>query len=173
LVVRYPIHHCGACALGVLLWWPLSGLAAVSAAKSPIVSATAAAPAQAAAMADYRRKLAEYIAAHRKYESAANAYWSLIADKRRIRNAKRHGNKEILIEDYVLTQPPVYAGLPKPVDPSAPAVNAPPRAHVPVVADFLQSAAKHFSFVPQRPQSEIDYKRAYAEVAAAAGLTRE
>jgi hypothetical protein len=124
-------------------------------------------------MAEYRRQLKEYIAAHRKYESAANAYWSLIANKRRLRNAKRHGNKEILIEDYVLTQPPVYAGPPKPVDPSAPAVSAPPKAHVPVVADFLQSAAKHFNFVPERPQSEIDYKRAYAQVAAAAGLTRE
>ena len=178
--MRHPIHHCGICVLGVLLLlWPLSGLAAVSAAKSPIVSATAAKPAtattpsQAAAVADYRRKLAEYIAAHRKYESVANAYWSLIASKRRIRNAKRHGNKEILIEDYVLIQPPVYAGPPKPVDPSAPAVNTPPRARVPVVADFLQSAAKHFNFVPQRPQSEIDYKRAYAQVAVAAGLTRE
>jgi len=161
-----------ACVLGALLWWPPSGLAGVSAAKSPAASATAAPPALAA-MADYRRKLAAYTAAHRKYEAAANAYWSLIADKRRIRNAKRHGNKEILIEDYVLTQPPVYAGPPQPVDPSAPAESKPPKAYVPVVADFLQSAAKHFSFVPQRPQSEIEFKRAYAQVAAAAGLTRE
>jgi hypothetical protein len=125
-------------------------------------------------MADYRRKLEAYTAARRKYEGEAEAYWNSIADKRRLRNAKRHGNKEILIEDYVLTQPPVYSGPPKPVDPSAPAENEPPpRAYVPVVADFLQSAAKHFNFVPRQPQSEIEYKRAYAAVAVAAGLTRD
>jgi hypothetical protein len=167
-----PMRHGYACVLGALLLWPPTGLAAVSFAKRPTASATAAPPALAA-MAIYRRKLAEYTAAHRKYEAVANAYWSLIADKRRIRNAKRHGNKEILIEDYVLTQPPVYAGPPRPVDPSVPTESKPPKAYVPVVADFLQSAAKHFNFVPQRPQSEIEFKRAYAQVAAAAGLTRE
>ena len=161
-----------ACVLGALLWWPLSGLAATGAAKSSTASVTAASPALAA-MEDYRRKLAAYTVAHRKYEAVANAYWSLIADKRRIRNAKRHGNKDILIEDYVLSQPPVYAGPPRPVDPSASPESKPPKAYVPVVADFLQSAAKHFNFVPQRPQSEVEFKRAYAQVAVTAGLTRE
>jgi hypothetical protein len=160
----------GVCMLALLLW-PLSGSAA---ARAPVVAAVAGAPALSPAMAEYRRKLAEYTAARRKYEGAAHAYWSLIADKRRIRNAKRHAGKEIAIEDYVLTQPPVYAGPPKPVDPAAPPEGAPPpRSYVPVVADFLAAAAKHFNFVPQRPQSEIDFKRAYAEAAAAAGLTRE
>jgi hypothetical protein len=165
----HSMSYCCGCVLGALLLLP--GCAAAGAVISPTVSA----PGQPAltAMADYRRKLAAYTAAHWKYEAVANAYWSLIADKRRIRNAKRHGNKEILIEDYVLTQPPVYAGPPRPVDPSAPTESQPPKAYVPVVADFLQSAAKHFNFVPQRPQSEIEFKRAYAEVAATAGLTRE
>jgi hypothetical protein len=164
--------------LAVLLLWPLPGFAAGSAQGSP-VSAAAAPSTPAAApltsgMADYRRKLEAYTAARQKYEGEAEAYWNSIADKRRLRNAKRHGNKEILIEDYVLTQPPVYSGPPKPVDPSAPAENEPPpRAYVPVVADFLQSAAKHFNFVPRQPQSEIEYKRAYAAVAVAAGLTRD
>ncbi|HEV3373630.1 MAG TPA: hypothetical protein VG145_13870 [Xanthobacteraceae bacterium] len=131
-------------------------------------------PAPAAVMADYHRKLEVYTAARRKYESEADAYWDLIAQMRRIRNAKRRANKDILLDDYVLTQPPVYSGPPRPVDPSAPPENElPERAYVPVVPDFLQSAAKHFNFVPRRPQSEIDYKRAYAAVAAAAGLTRE
>jgi hypothetical protein len=163
-------HGCG-CVFAALLMWPLPGFAAASAAKTPAVAATDALT-PSAAMAEYRRKLEAYTAARRKYEGEANAYWSAIADKRRIRNAKRHGNKEILIEDYVLTQPPVYAGPPQPVDPSAPAENvSQPKAYVPVVADFLQSAAKHFNFVPQRPRSEIEYKRAYAMAAAAAGLT--
>ena len=37
----------------------------------------------------------------------------------------------------------------------------------------MNSAARHFNFAPQQPQSEIDYKRSYAAVATAAGLTRE
>jgi hypothetical protein len=168
------MRYCCACVLGALLLWPLQALAAASVAKSPAVAARVAPSTVTATLAEYRRKLAEYTAARRKYESAANAYWVLIAGKRRIRNAKRHAGKEVAIEDYVLTQPPAYAGPPKPVDPSTPPEREPPpKAHVPVVADFLASAAKHFSFVPQRPQSEIAYKRAYAEVAAAAGLTRE
>jgi hypothetical protein len=162
-------HHCCGCLLAALLLWLLPVFEAARAASDP----PAAAAPLAAAMAQYRLKLEAYTAARRKYEGEADAYWNQIADKRHIRNAKRHGNKEILIEDYVLTQPPVYAGPPKPVDPSAPAETAPPRPYVPVVADFLQSAAKHFNFVPRRAQSEIEYKSSYAAVAAAAGLTAE
>jgi len=44
---------------------------------------------------------------------------------------------------------------------------------VPVAADFLKAAGEQFNFVPQRPQSEIEFKRAYAKVAFAAGLTKE
>ena len=42
-----------------------------------------------------------------------------------------------------------------------------------VVADFLQAAAEQYGFVPQRPASDLDFKRAYARAARAAGLTRE
>ena len=42
-----------------------------------------------------------------------------------------------------------------------------------MVADFLKAAAVHFQFTPQRPASEIEFKRAYARTALAAGLTRE
>jgi hypothetical protein len=41
-------------------------------------------------------------------------------------------------------------------------VVPPPSKYVPVVADFLKSVEEQFNFVPQRPQSEIEYKRAYA-----------
>jgi hypothetical protein len=44
---------------------------------------------------------------------------------------------------------------------------------VPVVADFLAAAEREFKFVPRLPRSESDFKRAYAEVALAAGLTRD
>lgn len=123
-------------------------------------------------MAVYRRQLEEYTRARAAFAEAATAYWTAIAEKRRVRNSKRR-DQEIALDDYVLTQPPVYSGPRKPVDPSAPIEEPAPTKAVPTVADFLQAAAEHFQFVPQQPTSELAYKRAYAQVAAAAGLTRE
>lgn len=140
--------------------------------KAPAMAQAPSAPPTPQAMADYRRKLEAYTIARQAYEEQAGAYWSAIAEKRSARNAKRRAKQVVLIDDYVLTQPPVYTGPPRPVDPSAP-TERPPRKYVPVVADFLQMAAEHFNFVPQRVQNEIDFKRAYARIAAAAGLTRE
>ena len=119
------------------------------------------------AMAEYRRKLREYEEA----QAPLNAYWNLISEKRRGRNAKRRAGQQITLDDYVLTQPPVYTGPQKPVDPSAP--ERPPRKALPMVPDLIQAAAEYFQFTPQRPTTEIEFKRAYARVAAAAGLTRE
>jgi len=134
-----------------------------------------AVPSLDAALVEYRRKLKEYTHARQQYGDEAAAYWRSVAEKRRLRNSKRRNNQEIVLDDYVLTQPPVYAGPAKPVDPSAPVLEVvpPPSKYVPVVADFLKSAEEQFNFVPQRPQSEIEYKRAYAKVASAAGLTKE
>jgi hypothetical protein len=132
-----------------------------------------AATVPAGAMVEYRRKLEEYTKARQKFDEEANVYWKSIADKRRQRNAKRRADQAIVLEDYVLTQPPVYSGPPQPVDPSAPGPPPrPPREYVPVVADFLRLAAEHFNFVPQRPKGEMEYKRAYAKAALAAGLTK-
>lgn len=126
-----------------------------------------------AAMAEYQRQLEEYTRIRDKYEKEAASYWSAIAEKRRTRLSKRSNGQQIAPDDYVLTQPPVYSGPEKPVDPSAPQAPPPERPYVPVVMDFLQSAAEHFKFVPERPQSEIEFKRSYVKVATAAGLTRE
>lgn len=124
-------------------------------------------------MADYRRKLAEYNAVREPFEEAAAAYWTAVGDKRRARNSKRRNGETIVAEDYVLTQPPVYNGPPKPVDPSPPEKQPKPRAPLPVVADFLSQAQEHFQFTPRKPTNEIDYKRAYARVASSYGLTRD
>jgi hypothetical protein len=140
---------------------------------------TANAMAQAAspeAIAEYRRKLKEYIEARAAFEQEAGVYWSSIADKRRGRNAKRRDRQAITLDDYVLTQPPVYSGPRRPVNPS-PSQAEPgetPRQpkYIPVVADLLKAAAEHYQFAPQRPANEVDFKRAYARVASAAGLTR-
>jgi hypothetical protein len=128
------------------------------------------------ATAEYRRKLGEYQEARAAFEQEAGAYWSSIAEKRRGRSAKRRERQTIALDDYVLTQPPVYSGPKRPVNPSpTPSEPAEPRERkaIPVVADLLKAAAEHFQFTPQRPGSEMEFKRAYAGVAAAAGLTRE
>jgi hypothetical protein len=127
-------------------------------------------------IAEYRRRLAEYQEARAAFEAEAGAYWSSISEKRRGRNAKRRDHQPITLDDYVLTQPPLYAGPKRPVNPAPePEPERPPREHkaIPVVADLLQAAAQQYQFKPQRPTSELEFKRAYARVASAAGLTRD
>jgi hypothetical protein len=141
-----------------------------------LAKAAAGAMAQAAsppAATEDRRKLGEYQEARAAFERQASAYWNSIAEKRRGRNARRREHQTIALDDYVLTQPPVYGGPPRPADPSAAPAEPREPKYIPVVADLLKAAAEHFQFAPQRPASEIEFKRAYARAAAAAGLTRE
>jgi hypothetical protein len=167
----------GFAALALLARVPQAMTAERNAATIP--ASTADAMAQAAspqAIAEYRRKLAEYQEARAAFEQEAGAYWGAITEKRRGRNAKRRDHQPIDLDDYVLTQPPLYAGPKRPVNPAPePEPEHPPREHkaIPVVADLLQAAAAQFQFKPQRPANEMQFKRAYARVAAAAGLTRE
>ena len=162
-------NSCG-CLLAALLLLPSQGFAAEPAENS---NASMRVAQSIFGAFEYRRKVAEYNAARQQYDAEVDAYWSSVADKRRSRAAKRRGSGDIRLEDYILTQPPVYSGPPRPVDPSALIEEPPPRKYVPVVADLLEAAAQEFRFVPQQPQSEIEYKRAYARVAAAAGITRD
>ena len=98
----------------------------------------------------------------------------LVYEKRRGRNAKRRERQSIALDDYVLTQPPVYTGPKRPVNPEPEPEEKPrERKAIPLVADLVKAAAEHFQFTPQRPASEIEFKRAYAGVALASGLTRE
>jgi hypothetical protein len=128
------------------------------------------------AIAEYRRQLREYQEARAAFEEEASAYWNSIAEKRRGRNAKRREHLAIGLDDYVLTQPPVYMGPKRPVNPEGePAPEVRPRVPkaIPLVGDLLQAATEHFQWTPQKPASEVEFKRAYARVASAAGLTRE
>ncbi len=140
---------------------------------------TAAAPVRAQdasrnpSIANFQARLTQYQAARASYEAEATAYWDAVADKRRGRNAKRRDHLPIGLDDYVLNQPPVYTGPPRPVDPQAPTKPPPERPEIPVIADFLQNAAQQFGFVPNRPASDLDFKRAYAKAALTAGLTRD
>jgi hypothetical protein len=154
--------------LGLALLLPAGRMDAAEAQSG--AGAGAASP---AAMAEYRSRLAAYTRAREAFDQQAGAYWDAIAEKRRTRFAKRRNGETVQLDDYVLTQPPVYSGPARPTDPSG--EDKPPKVRkpIPVVADFLRSAREHFDFVPQRPKSEAEFKRAYAQVAAASGLTPE
>src|SRR5437868_11754603 len=169
-----PIRACsGTLALALLL--TASPALAIDGAAVPAATANAIAQAPSPqAIAEYKRKLQEYLEARAAFEQEAGAYWSAIAEKRRGRNAKRRERQQITLDDYVLTQPPLYDGPKRPVDPS-PEGERPPRERkqIPVVADLLRAASEHFQFTPQRPASELEFKRAYARVASAAGLTSD
>src|SRR5450631_2053911 len=113
---RAAIRSCpGYLALALLLIAPQA--AAVDA--GALSQATAGAMAQAAspqATTEYRRKFREYQEARAGFEQEAGAYWTSISDKRRGRNAKRREHQPIGLDDYVLTQPPVYTGPKRPAN---------------------------------------------------------
>jgi hypothetical protein len=123
---------------------------------------------------EYLEKRAAYSRARQQFEHEAAAYWGAVVEKRRLRRAKRAKGASVGVDDYVLEQPPRYSGPPPPpAREEGPEAPRPPRKYIPVVADFLASAQEHFGFVPQRPQGDLDFKRAYARLALDAGLTRE
>src|SRR5881227_3921750 len=101
---------------------------------SVVIPAAFAQAASPQAIAEYKRKLQEYLEARAAFEQEAGAYWNAIADKRRGRNAKRRERQQITLDDYVLSHPPIYDGPKRPVDPS-PEPERPPRERkrIPVV----------------------------------------
>jgi hypothetical protein len=174
-MMRHQLIRCG---FGFPVLTLLAGAPpAVALGGAPLSPTTANAMAQAEAPDEYRRKLSDYLAARAAFEQEAGAYWNSIAEKRRGRNAKRREHETIALDDYVLTQPPVYNGPKRPAgplsEPSEPEHAPRKRKAIPVVADLLKAAQDYFQWTPQRPASEMDFKRAYARVATAAGLTRE
>src|SRR5487761_2272175 len=174
-MLRHAIRFCpGYVALALLLIGPqAAAMAGAPPAASTDAMAQAASP---QAIAEYRIRLREYQEARAAFDEEAGAYWSAIAEKRRGRNAKRREHLPIGLDDYVLTQPPVYVGPKRPVNPEPePPQPGGPREHkaIPVVADLLRAAGEQFQWTPQKPASELEFKRAYARVASAAGLTRE
>ncbi|MGP9812499.1 hypothetical protein ACTZWT_13380 [Rhodopseudomonas sp. NSM] len=143
---------------------------------APLPPRLANAMAQAAspqAIAEYRYRLQQYQAARAEYDADAQAYWNAIAEKRRTRNAKRRAGDRVTEDDYVLAQPPLYTGPKRPVDPEPSRQPPRERSTIPVVADFLKASAQYYQFTPQRPTAEVEFKRAYARVARAMGLTPE
>jgi len=145
--------------------------AAILASVQPAYAQTNGPAAMSAA--DYQAKLAQYLQARQAYDAEADAYWNAVIEKRHVRNAKRRDHLPIQLADYVLSQPPLYAGPPRPINPEAPGPEPSEMPPIPLIADFLKAAAEQYGFVPQRPPNELDFKRAYAQAASAAGLTRD
>ena len=104
---RLPALAVAASALLVLADLPLA----------PSLAAPQAVVATPAAVAEYHRKFKEYLAARDAFDAEAATYWEQISAKRRIRNAKRRNRERVVVDDYVLTQPPVYTGPKRPVNP--------------------------------------------------------
>jgi hypothetical protein len=170
----HAIRFCATClALAVLASAPPANGSDETAPSAAGAMAQAASP---QAIAQYRRLLGEYQEARAAFEEQASSYWNSIVEKRRGRNAKRREHLAITLDDYVLAQPPSYTGPKRPVNPEPEQPEArPPRQYkaIPLVGDLLQAANEHFQWQPQKPSSEIDFKRSYARAALAAGLTRE
>ena len=117
---------------------------------------------------DYRKQLAAHNKAWEAYEKIASPYWQAVTEKRSRRRTKMANGITLTTADYVMTQPPVYTGPPKPENPLAPKA----KSEIPDVPEFLAAAKDEFDFVPEFPADEIAFKRAYARVAAAKGLER-
>src|SRR3954462_3932373 len=118
----------------LLIASPAAAIHGVSPASPAEAMAQAASP---QAIAEYRRKLREYQEARAAFEEEAGAYWTSISEKRRGRNAKRRDRQPIGLDDYVLTQAPLYSGPKRPSNPEG-EPEAPPRERkaIPVVADL-------------------------------------
>jgi hypothetical protein len=160
----------------VPLAWLLIVPAAAAGDATALPPGIATAMAQGAspwAVAEYQRQLQDYQAARAAFDEQAGGYWSAIADKRRTRNAKRRDRQPISLDDYVLDQAPLYDGPKRPVNPEPEEGGPRVRKELPLVADFIRAAGQEFQFAPQRPANELEFKRAYARAAQAAGLTRE
>jgi hypothetical protein len=128
--------------------------------------------------AAYYEKLAEYRRVRSAFDREAASYWERITDTRQARRKKRAEGKAITLTDYVLDQPPVYRGPSAPVPPPSLVKPRTPDTRpeirpLPVVEDFLRHAQTYFAFTPDRPQTEGDFKRAYAEAALKAGINRD
>ena len=93
-------------------------------------------------------------ASARGVRRGGGAYWAPFSEKRKGRNAKRRERQTITLDDYVLTQPPVYTGPKRPVNRKPEEEKAAERAQDdPGRRRFLRPP-RDFQFVPQRPSSE-------------------
>ncbi len=117
-----------------------------------------------------------YLIARTDYERQSQVYWTLVDERRENRRKKHAQQKPFTSDDYVLEQPPKYAGpsLAPEIAALVTAAKPPPEPDKPMaaLADFLGNAKDRFGFVPERT-TEHEFKRRYAADALAAGLSKD
>jgi len=150
----------------------------VAAQTPPLPVKQFASPEKRQAVANYVAQMEAHQRAKAEYERKAETYWKRVVSKRVQRRKKAAGGGDVTLNDYVLDQPPVV----KVSKPALPSFLPPPRPEkdkrrrgpsLPVVEDFLRYAKTRFSFIPERPRSEVEYKRAYARAALNAGIRKD
>jgi hypothetical protein len=151
-----------------LAWSLAAALFALSAPASAPMALGAAKPGAEAKTGKKTTKHKKPARPRHELAKEAGIYWDEVIAKRRVRIAKRRNGEPITLEDYVLSQPPLYI---RPLPPRPPHERVIPR--IPVLADFLRAAATQHGFVPERAESEMAFKQAYARAALAAGLTAD
>ncbi|MCB1519498.1 MAG: hypothetical protein KDJ37_02860 [Hyphomicrobiaceae bacterium] len=130
--------------------------------------------------AEERAQFDAYRAAQVFHAAASDAYWALVEKKRALRRTKKARGRPLLKTDYAQKMPPDYTGpslsrslaakwrkFQERFEEKTPEVE---RSTLPTVADFLDSARRHFDFVPERIP-ENTFKERYAREALAHGLT--
>ncbi len=117
-----------------------------------------------------------YLIGRADFERQSQVYWTLVDERREHRKRKLASRQIFTADDYVLEQPPKYAGAPLPADIAALVMQAKPPAEpdkpMAALADFLGNAQTVFNFRPERT-TEHEFKRRYAADALAAGLSKD
>ncbi|MFN3867865.1 MAG: hypothetical protein ACK4MF_02230 [Hyphomicrobiaceae bacterium] len=123
-----------------------------------------------------------YRAAQIFHAAAMDAYWAKVEKKRTARRAKKQRGRPLTSADYVREQPPAYDGPSltaalsrkwKAFRDERDAKEPPPRPDpLPTVADFLDSARRHYNFEPEIVPEKV-FKERYAAEALAVGLTSD
>lgn len=129
-----------------------------------------------------RKAFDDYFAAQIFHDAALDAYWSHVDKKRALRRVKKRRNVSPSDADYVQDAPPVYDGpsLSKSLarrwwlfrEQRTEKKPEGPRDTLPSVSDFLESARKHYGFVPERVPEKV-FKERCAREALALGLSGE
>jgi len=129
-----------------------------------------------------RKTFDAYVAAQIFHTAALDAYWSLVEKRRAGRRSKRARKLPFTKRDYAGDQPPSYEGprlgrdlasrwsdFQDKFEAKSTGKGSEPES-LPTVDDFLDSARRHFGFVPDRVPEPV-FKERYAREALTLGLS--
>jgi hypothetical protein len=162
-------------ALGIIAVWAALSVTVAGASSGPAVAPEIAQRLTPQQLASYR----SYLTLRADFERQSQVYWTLVDERRENRRKKHAQQKPYTADDYVLEQPPKYAGPALAPDIAAAVASAKPAETeksqdkpMAALADYLASARDHYGFVPERT-TEHEFKRRYAADALAAGLSKD